>query len=155
VAKEIYSFLQNLIKWEGKYHYNNDATTSEYSVISLGNGMIWHGKCDGTSSRHRLATHLRSTSTVITAQFEFFHMTGTVTMQTGDRVALGDSSVYVPRVPGGQVYTVQIYPDSYTSVTILVTGSGDIGFSLSIFPGDSRQICSTFDPAAEGMSTHN
>ncbi|MCE5313990.1 MAG: DUF4815 domain-containing protein [Armatimonadota bacterium] len=155
ISKEACGFLKNLIKWEGKYNYNNASTTSEYSVISLGNGMIWHGKCDGTSSQHRLATHLRATSTQITALFEFFHMTGTITMSTGDRVALGDSSIYVPRVPGGQVYTVEIYPDSYTSVTILVTGSGDIGFTLSIFPGDERQICSTFDPAAEGMSTHN
>ncbi|MHB9038769.1 MAG: DUF4815 domain-containing protein [Armatimonadota bacterium] len=154
IAKELCGFLKDQIKWDGGYDYGNDyANVLEYGVMSSGNGMIWRGKCDADST-HTLATQLRATSYTITALFEFYHMTGTVTMETGDRVTLGDPGTYPPRVPGGKVYLVQIYTGSFTNAIIHVTGSGDIGFSLNIFPGDDRQICRAFDPGSEGMQSY-
>jgi hypothetical protein len=154
IAKELCGFLKDQIKWDGGYDYGNDySSVLEYGEMSSGNGMIWRGKCDSNST-HTLTTQLRATSYTITALFEFYHMTGTITMETGDRVTLGDPSTYPPRVPGGKVYLVQIYTDSFTNAIIHITGSGDVGFSLNIFPGDDRQICRAFDPGNGGMQSY-
>ncbi|MEN6358294.1 MAG: DUF4815 domain-containing protein [Armatimonadota bacterium] len=140
-------YFQDQMKWYCGYSYDG-VSLLEYGVMSANNGMIWQGKCDA-NSEHKLMTHLKATSYTITALFEFYHITGTLTMETGSRVTLGDPGTYPPKVPGGKIYLVQIYPDSYTNAIIHVSGSGDVGFSLNIFPGDNRQLCRAFDPGHE------
>lgn len=152
ISQELCWLLTGLIKWNGIYDYGNDGMQSPgYGVIGAGNGMSWRGKCDSNST-HVLATNLRATGSPITATFEFYHMSGTVTMQTGPRVQLASPESYPPRIPGGKVYLVDLYPDSFSCLVINVTGSGDVGFDLSILPGDDRQICSEMDPDAAGKS---
>lgn len=82
--------------------------------------------------------------------FEFYHMVGTVNMQTGTRISLASS--YTPPVPGGKAYLVDLYPDTFTNVVINVSGSGEVGFALRIFPGDDRQICFDLDPDRAGKA---
>ncbi len=150
LPKEISGLLSGLIYWDCDYDYGNDGMGAlPYQVVSGPGGMTWRGKCD-SGSVHMLGGMLRATSGPITATFELYHMTGTVTMQ-GARVVQADAS-HQPTVPGGKVYYVQLYPDSFSSFAIRVTGSGDVGFSLSIFPGDDRQICYEFDPNRSGKA---
>ncbi|MEN6521070.1 MAG: hypothetical protein ABFD46_07975, partial [Armatimonadota bacterium] len=149
IPKEVYECLTKLIFWSGRYDYGNDgAGTMPYSLLSGRDGLLWKGRCDSNSTQI-LQAIIRSTSSHITAEFEFYHMVGTVTMQTGNRVRLADSGSYPPTVPGGKIYLVDLYPDTFTSVVINVTGSGDVGFALKIYPGDDRQVCFDLDPERE------
>jgi len=155
LPKELCWFLKSLIKWNGSYDYGDDHIgTLPHGIIAPGCGMIWRGKCDSNSS-HMLAANLRATSSPITAVFEIYHMTGTVTMQTGGRVSLADPANHPSTVPGSKIYYVQLYPDSFTCAVINITGTGDVCFSLSIFPGDDRQICSDFDPNSGGLPLYS
>ena len=150
MPKEISRLLSGIIHWTCWYDYGNDGIgTLPNNVISGPSGTIWRGKCDSNSS-HRLYAMLRATGTPITAVFELYHLTGTVTMETGGRVQLADPAYHPSTVPGSKIYYVQLYPDSFTSFSILVSGSGEVGFSLSIFPGDDRQICYEVDPERAG-----
>ena len=155
MPKEVFEFLKGLIHWSGVYDYGNDGSESlPYDVISGPSGMTWRGKCDANSTQ-RLTAILRSTESPITAVFAFYHMTGTVTMPTSSRVQLADTQSYTSIVPGDKAYLVQLYPDSFTNVEIDVTGTGDVCFSLNIFPGDERQICYEMDPNRGGKAISN
>jgi hypothetical protein len=150
MAKEISEFMSGIIRWNGSYDYGNDSTgTLPYDMISGPSGMIWRGKCDSGSS-HRLSAMLRAVGSPITAIFELYHLTGTVSMETGSRVQLVDPANHPSTVPGSKIYYVQLYPDSFTAFSILVNGSGEVGLSLNIFPGDDRQICYEVDPNRSG-----
>lgn len=151
LSKEFCWFMKNLIKWTGYYDYGNDHTgTLLHGTIAPAFGMIWRGKCD-SGSAHMLTANLRATGLPITAVFELYHLSGTVTMQTGGRTSLIDPVDHPSTVPGSKVYYVQLYPDSFTCVVINATGSSDVGFSLNIFPGDDRQICWDFDSNTIGL----
>ncbi|MHB1002057.1 MAG: DUF4815 domain-containing protein [Armatimonadota bacterium] len=150
ISKQMYNFLRNTIHWDCIYDYNNDGTESMvYGIISTANGMIWRNKCDADSTQ-RISTKLRSIGTPITASFEFYHLTGNVTMETGPRVSIEDWEIRQSRIPGGKIYNVLLYPDSFTNLIINVTGTGDVCFSLEIFPGDDRQICWDVDSDRDG-----
>lgn len=153
MPREVAEVVSGLIYWNCDYDYGNDnMAVLPYKVMSGPSGMIWRGRCD-SNSRHTLAAVLRAVGSPITATFELFHMTGTVTMQ-GSRVTLADPAYHPSTVPGSKIYYVQLYPDSFTSFYIRVTGSGEVGFSLSIFPGDDRQICYDVDPNRAGKLTY-
>ncbi|MHB0998535.1 MAG: DUF4815 domain-containing protein [Armatimonadota bacterium] len=150
ISKQMYSFLRNTIHWQCIYDYNNDASESMvYGIISTANGIIWRNKCDADSTQ-RISTKLRSIGTPINASFEFYHMTGNVSMETGPRVSIEDWQIRQSRIPGGKIYNVLLYPDSFTNLLINVTGTGDVCFSLDIFPGDDRQICWDVDSDRDG-----
>lgn len=150
IPKEVYEFLSGLMYWTAWYDYGNDLIgTAGYGIVSGRNGLLWRGRCDSNSTHTLLAT-LRSVGTPITALFQFYHMTGTVTMHTGERVRLPDPGSYTPIVPGGKTYEVDLYPDSFTGIQIDITGSGEVGFALHIFPGDNRQIAYEMDPSRAG-----
>ncbi|MHB1002106.1 MAG: DUF4815 domain-containing protein [Armatimonadota bacterium] len=150
ISKQMYNFLRNTIHWDCIYDYGNDGTESMvYGIISTANGMIWRNKCDADSTQ-RISTKLRSIGTLITASFEFYHMTGNVSMETGPRVSIEDWEIRQSRIPGGKIYNVLLYPDSFTNLIINVTGTGDVCFSLEIFPGDDRQICWDVDSDRDG-----
>lgn len=152
LAKEVSGFLSGLIRWTGAYDYGGDGTGSlAYDIISGATGMIWRGRCDSGSSHH-ISAMLRATGSSISAVFEIYHITGTVSMETSTRVQLADAASHPSTVPGSKVYYVQLYPDSFTYFSILVSGEGDVGFSLSIFPGDDRQVCYELDPGRSGKS---
>jgi len=155
LPKEMCWFMKSLIKWNGLYDYDDDhAGALQHGIIAPGFGMTWRARCD-SNSNHMLAANLRATSSPITAVFEIYHMLGTVTMQTGGRVSLADPANHPSTVPGSKIYYVQLYPDSFTCAVINITGSGDVGFSLNIFPGDDRQICSDFDPGTGGLPLYS
>lgn len=152
LPKEVYEFLARLVFWTGRYDYGNDGIgTLPYSMVSGRDGMVWKGRCDSNST-HSIITAIRVTDSPITAEFEFYHMVGTVTMQTGSRVTLADPGSYPPAVPGGKIYLVDLYPDSFTNAVIQVSGSGEVGFALRIYPGDERQICYDLDPDRAGKA---
>jgi hypothetical protein len=121
------------------------------TVSTVAAGMIWRGRCDSGSS-HRISAMLRATGSAISAVFEIYHITGTVSMETSTRVQLADAASHPSTVPGSKVYYVQFYPDSFTYFSILVSGEGEVGFSLSIFPGDDRQVCYELDPSRAGKA---
>jgi hypothetical protein len=149
LPKEIFEFLTRLNFWNGRYDYGNDgAGAMYYSMVSGRDGMIWKGRCDSNST-HIILTDIRSIGSPITAMFEFYHMVGTVTMQTGSRIRL---STDPPTIPGGKVYLVDLDPDTFTNIVINVSGSGDVGFALRMFPGDDRQICFDVDPDRAGKA---
>jgi len=150
IPPEVYEFLSRLTFWNGRYDYGNDGSgTLPYSVISGRNGMIWKGRCDSNST-HIIQAAIRVVDTPITAEFEFYHMVGTVNMQTGTRIRL--ASPYTPPVPGGKAYLVDLYPDTFTNIVIDISGSGEVGFALRIFPGDESQICWDIDPDRAGKA---
>ncbi|MHB1000831.1 MAG: DUF4815 domain-containing protein [Armatimonadota bacterium] len=150
ISMQMYNYLRNTIHWDCIYDYNNDASESMvYGIISTANGMIWRNKCDADSTQ-RISTKLRSIDSPITASFEFYHMTGNISMETGPRVSIEDWEIRQSRIPGGKIYNVLLYPDSFTNLIINVTGTGDVCFSLEIFPGDDRQICWDVDSDRDG-----
>ena len=150
ISKQLYSFIRNTIHWECIYDYGNDGLSAlPYGIISTANGFIWRGKCDD-SSTHRISTALRMINTPMTAAFELYHQIGNVSIETGPRISLEDWVGHPTGIPGGRRYLIDLYPDSFTNIQIEVTGSGDVGFSLNIFPGDDRQICYAVDPDRVG-----
>lgn len=152
IPKEVYECLTRLNFWVCRYDYGNDgAGAMPYSMVSGRDGMIWKGRCDSNST-HIILTVLRSVGSPITALFEFYHMVGTVSMQTGSRISLADPGSYPPTVPGGKTYLVDLEPDTFTNIVINVSGSGEVGFALRIFPGDDRQICFDLDPDRAGKA---
>ncbi len=150
IPKEVYECLTRLNFWICRYDHGNDGTGAMgYSMLSGQDGMIWRGRCDSNST-HIILTVLRAVGSPITAMFEFYHMVGTVNMQIGTRIRLATS--YTPPVPGGKAYLVDLYPDTFTNIVINVSGSGEVGFALNIFPGDDRQICFDLDPNRAGKA---
>lgn len=150
ISRQIYSLIRNTIHWECIYDYGNDGLAAlPYGIISTANGFIWRGKCDDNST-HRISTAIRMINTPMTAAFELYHQIGNVSIVTGPRISLEDWVGHPTGIPGGRRYLVDLYPDSFTNIQIEVTGSGDVGFSLNIFPGDDRQICYAVDPDRVG-----
>ncbi|MHB1458763.1 MAG: hypothetical protein ACYC0V_17780, partial [Armatimonadota bacterium] len=150
ISRQMYSLIRNTIHWECIYDYGNDGLASmHYGIISTANGFIWRGKCDDNST-HRISAAIRMINTPMTAAFELYHQIGNVTIETGPRISLEDWVGHPTGIPGGRRYLVELYPDSFTNIQIEVTGSDDVGFSLSIFPGDDRQICYAVDPDRVG-----
>ena len=150
ISKEVHSFLSSLIYWHGHYDYGMDEVgVLKCSVISAANGIIWRGICE-SNSKYLFTANLRATAGPITAVIELYHTEGTVYIATDPRVQLIDPSNHPSTVPGSKIYYVQLYTGSFTPVTVRITGAGDVGFSLSISPGDAQQICYDVDPDRAG-----
>jgi len=147
LGPETWDFLSGLVRWHCSYDYNGDGLALlAYDVISGLHGFIWRAKVDGNSP-HNLRAVLRSTDVAFTATVEVYHITGGAEVATGSRVRHIENAN--PTVPGGRVYEVDFYPDSFTQIDIVASGNTDVGFSLSVSPVDNL-ICYDVDPHRAG-----
>lgn len=75
------------------------------------------------------------------------YSTGSADLATGSRVRLIENAN--PTVPGGKVYEVDFYADSFTQIDILAGGNSETGFSLSMSFAEDL-VCYNLDPHRVG-----